>query len=281
MTLESPIIPRARYFPSRIALLAAAELVFIALMLRMSDSPAFFAAAIACALCSLQLGVLLISRFQVNTRRIRRAARQAEFSSQAVIITDAEGHIKWTNPQFTRLMGHYLSEVAGQTFQMVLHGQKTHPKSVETIRQKMRLGQPFDVEVLQYNRSGEPLWVSSRGEPFFDTRDNLTHYFITQSCSEISDWRLEELAGPCQVQTSLQVLDEPIELDEIEEEPSTKKVEELTRQLESLGISDERVHLQSVVDAMKANVEKCVSVLPTVPAPKTPAHSPNQQNLEG
>jgi len=114
--IEPTIIPQTRFFPSRIALLAATELVLIALLLRLSNSPAFFAAAIACSLCSIQLGILLINRFQVNTRQIRKVARQAEFSSQSVIITNAFGRIKWTNPRFTRLTGFYLSEIAGKTF---------------------------------------------------------------------------------------------------------------------------------------------------------------------
>src|ERR1700753_4347649 len=121
MTFIQPTItPKTRYFPSRIACLPAAELVLIALLLRLSNSPAFFAAAIACSLCSIQLGVLLINRFKVNTRKIRKLARAAEFSSHSVIITDPMGRIKWTNPRFTRLTGFYLSEIAGRTYGMVL-----------------------------------------------------------------------------------------------------------------------------------------------------------------
>jgi PAS domain S-box-containing protein len=275
MTFIQPlIVPQTRYFPSRIALLAAMELMLIALLLRLSNTPAFFAAAVACSLCSLQLGVLLINRFQVNTRRIRKVARQAEFSSQAVLITDGKGCIKWTNPHFTRLTGFYLSEIAGKTFGMVLHGQETKAQTVELIRQKMRLEQPFDIEVLEYNRAGETMWVSSKGEPIRDTRGNLTHYVITQA--DISDQRrlIEELSNTKSVQPSISLSIEP-------KFATSDKVAELTRQLESLGESDDRAQLQTLVDGLKREVDTCVSSLPPVAPAKADAPAPNQHELEG
>jgi PAS domain S-box-containing protein len=263
MTMIQPMItPQARYFPSRIALLAAAELVFIALLLRLSNSPAFFAAAIACSLCSNQLGILLMNRFQVNTRKIRKLARQAEFSSQSIFITDGEGHIKWTNSRFTRLTGFYLSEIAGKTFGMVLHGQATNTAAVEQIRRHMRMGQPFEVEMLVYNRAGETMWVFAKGEPVRDTRGQLTHYLITQT--DISDQQrmIEELG-------------------QSGTDAHADRAMLLTRQLESLSLRDDRDQLQSLVDGLKAKVENCVSSLPPVAMEKADTHSANQQNLEG
>jgi len=278
MTFIQPVItPQSRYFPSRIALLAAAELMLIALLLRLSNSPAFFAAAVACSLCSLQLAVLLINRFQINTRRIRKLARQAEFSSQAVLITDGKGYIKWTNPHFTRLTGFYLSEIAGKTFSMVLHGQQTKAQVVELIRQKMRLQQPFDVELLEYNRAGESMWVSSKGEPIHDTRGNLTHYVITQA--DISDQRrlIEEIS----TNSANSISPATISLSVEPNIATSDKVAELTRQLESLGESDNRAQLQTVVDELKREVESCVSSLPQVAAAKAGAPATNQHELEG
>ena len=275
MTFIQPVItPQTRYFPSRIALLAAAELMFIALLLRLSNTPAFFAAAVACSLCSLQLGVLLINRFQVNTRRIRKVARQAEFSTQAVLITDGKGFIKWTNPHFTRLTGFYLSDITGKTFSMVLHGQDTRAQTVELMRQKMRLEQPFDLEVLQYNRAGESMWVASKGEPVRDTRGNLTHYVITQA--DISDQHrlIEELSANKVAATGISLTVEP-------SFAPSDKVAELTRKLESLTGDDERAQLQNVVDGLKREVESCVAALPPAAVGKTGAAATNQHELEG
>jgi c-di-GMP-specific phosphodiesterase len=279
MTITQPAaVPQGRYFPSRIALIAAGELVFIAVLLRLSNSPAFFAAAIACSLGAIQLGIVLINRFEANTRQIRKIARKAEFSSQAVLITDPQGRIKWTNPRFTRLTGFYLSEIAGKTFGMIQHGQETKPRSVEAIRQHMRVGEPFDVEVLVYNRTGETLWVSSVGEPIFNTYNQLTHYVITQTCSEISDWRLEDLAGMSPVQTEIQMHESTPTPSDSDSNIASDLVQSLTRRLESLSENDDRRQLQNIVDKIKTKVDQCVEALPKVAADKARNQSANQQN---
>ena len=109
MTVFNPATAgRSRYFPSKILAVAAAELIFISLLLRWSNSPAFFAAAVACSLGAIQLGAVLINRFRRDTAKVRRVAQAAEFSSQAVLITDPSGRIKWANSRFTDLTGFRL-----------------------------------------------------------------------------------------------------------------------------------------------------------------------------
>jgi PAS domain S-box-containing protein len=261
MTMIQPTItPESRYFPSRIALLAAAELVLIALLLRLSNSPAFFCAAIACSLCSIQLGILLMNRFQVNTRKIRRLARQAEFSSQSIFITDGDGRIKWTNSRFTRLTGFYLSEIAGKTFGMVLHGHATNTMAVEQIRRHMRLGQPFETEVLIYNRAGETLWVFCKGEPVRDTRGQLTHFIITQT--DVSDQHrlIQELGQSSTIDS---------------------RADDLNRQLQSLSYRDERDQLQNLMTGLKSRIETCAAALPPTAIENAEKHSADQQNRQG
>jgi len=276
------IVPKNRFFPSRIALLAAGELVFIALLLRLSNSPAFFAAAIACSLGAIQLGIILINRFEANTRQIRKIARNAEFSSQAILITDPQGRIKWTNMQFTRLTGFYLSEIAGKTCAMVLHGQDTKARAVETIRRHMRLAEPFEVEILEYNRDGESLLVYSRGEPVFNTYGQLTHYVIKQSCSEMSDCHIEEMASIRPFHRSTHFLETSSNQVSIDKPDSTGEttggVAELTRQLESLSVSDDRQLLQYMVEGLKTKVDQCVASLPPAASDQTKHKSANQQN---
>ncbi len=144
MTIIQPgLSARPRYFPSKIVLVAAGELVFISLMLRWSNSPAFFAAAIACSLGAIQLGAVLINRFQRDTRKVLKVAEAAEFSTNAVMITDPAGRIKWANARFTELTGFQLADCAGKTFSMLLHGQHTDTPTVELIRNQIRAAAIF------------------------------------------------------------------------------------------------------------------------------------------
>jgi PAS domain S-box-containing protein len=248
----SPALPQPRTFPSRLTLVAAVELILIAIWLRVSDTPAFYPAAIACSLCSVQLGILLINRFSVNTRIIRGLARKAEYSAQPTFITDPAGRFKWVNPRFTRLTGYPVSEIAGKTFGMVLHGQETNTRAVEKIRERMRQALPFESEILEYDRAGNTLWVSTKGQPVLDPRGLLTHYLITQT---------DVTAEREQSQQIIDALTKPTAR-EIEAASNTQRVGELTRKLETLAGADERGQLESAVQQLKTSIENCVAVVP-------------------
>jgi PAS domain S-box-containing protein len=265
--LNSPVDPtavtRPRPFPSKLVVVAAVELTLIAVLLRWSNSPAFFAAAIACSLGAIQLGAVLIARFRRDTRKVRRVAQAAEFSSQAVLITDPRGRIKWINSRFTDLTGFRMDDATGKTFSMLLHGQFTDTPTVELIRNQLRTGQPFNCEILQYNRAGEEFWVASKGEPFCDAQGQITHYVITQS--DLPDHRrqtreIEQLAAIA--------VDRAIETEAltpavaVNEYPANDPALRLAQQLESLSSADDRAQLQDLVDGLKARVIDCVTILP-------------------
>jgi PAS domain S-box-containing protein len=258
MTVINPAtVARPRNFPSKLVVVAAVELVLIALLLRWSNSPAFFAATIACSLGAIQLGAVLIARFRRDTQKVRRVAQAAEYSSQAVMITDPRGRIKWCNTRFTDLTGFRLDDAAGKTFSMLLHGQLTDTPTVELIRNQLRTEQPFSVELRQYNRAGDEFWVASKGDPFFDSRGQLTHYVITQS--DLPDQRRQT--------REIEQLAEVIAVNQTTEaaaavHPANDPALRLAQQLESLSSTDDRAHLQQLVDGIKTRVEECVTMLP-------------------
>ncbi len=264
-----------RPFPSKLVVVAAVELVLISVLLRWSNSPAFFAATIACSLGAIQLGAVLIARFRRDTHKVRRVAHAAEFSSQAVLITDPKGRIKWINSRFTDLTGFRIDDAAGKTFSMLLHGQLTDTPTVEQIREQLRNGQPFAVEILQYNRAGEEFWAASKGEPFCDAQGQITHYVITQS--DLPDHRrqtreIEQLADAIAADRALDTdaaTPAALEL----EHPSNDPALRLAQQLESLSSVDDRAQLQELVQGLKARVVDCVTILPTQTVESSTARS--------
>jgi PAS domain S-box-containing protein len=246
-TLSQPLVlPRPRNFPSKLALLAALELVVIAVLLRISNTQGFMPAAMACSLGAVQLGILLINRFTRDTRNVRRLARAAEFSNQAVFITDPNGRIKWTNTRFTRLTGYGMAEVVGRTFAMVLHGQDTDTREVEKMRDRIRQQLPFETEIQQYDRVGLSHWVSSKGQPIFDSRGLVSHYMITQI--DVTEERRQS-------RVIIDALTKPVDV-------STARVNQLTRQLESLAATDERQQLEAAVIGLKNSVKDCITIMP-------------------
>lgn len=246
MISQSIELPRPRNYPSKLALLAAVELVVIAVLLRLSNTQGFMPAAMACSFAAVQLGVLLIIRFTRDTRNVRRLARAAEYSNQAVFITDPSGRIKWTNPRFTRLTGYCLAEVVGKTFAMVLHGQDTDTRQVEKIRDRIRQKLPFETELLQYDRVGLNYWVSTTGQPVSDARGQVSHYIVTQT--DVTEERRQSAA-------IIEALTKPGDI-------SSSRVTQLTQQLQSLAATDERDQLHAAVVGLQNSVKDCMAVVP-------------------
>jgi PAS domain S-box-containing protein len=282
MTVLNPSLSsRPRPFPSRLVLVAAGELIFIACMLRWADSPAMFAGAVAASLVAIQLGAVLLRRFARDTRKVRKAAEAAEVSSQAVMITDPSGRVKWTNARFTDLTGFTLTESAGKTFSMLLHGQFTDTHTVEFIRHEMRRERGFSVEILQYTKTGKQIYVQSEGEPCSDAGGRITHYVITQTDLTDQQMQTREIDQLADALNNGLVMEaqtpEPavLEADYPENDPALR----LAQQLEQLSSDDDRQHLQELVDGLKTRIEDCVASLPA-PEVQT-ADEATEQTVEG
>jgi PAS domain S-box-containing protein len=207
---------------------------------------------------------VLIRRFAKDTHKVRKAAAAAEVSSQSVLITDPTGRIKWTNARFTDLTGYTLTEAAGKTFAMLLHGQLTDTPTVEFLRREMRRERAFSVEILQYNKAGKQIYVQSEGEPCSDAGGKITHYVITQT--NLSDHQqqtreIEQLADVLKVDPVIAAEKAVPEIVEAEY-PANDPALRLAQQLDQLSSGDDRRQLQQLVDGLKTRIEDCVVSLP-------------------
>ena len=103
-------------------------------------------------------------RFEQRLRRSEREARRlalvATHTDNLVIIADAEGRIEWVNDAFVRVSEYTLDEVRGRTPGSVLQGPDTDPATVALMRERVRAGEGFRVEVLNYAKSGRPYWLA-------------------------------------------------------------------------------------------------------------------------
>jgi len=108
------------------------------------------------------------AKSDVPVEQARKLALVAEFTDNAVIVTDRAGRVEWVNPAFTRLLGWTLDEIRGQFPGLVLHGPDTDPQTVGLIRDKTMRGEGFCVEILNYHRDGTPCWCSLEVQPLHD-----------------------------------------------------------------------------------------------------------------
>ncbi len=120
----------------------------------------------------------------------RKLALVADRTDNAVILTDAEGRIEWVNDGFQRMTGWTLPEIQGKTPGSFLQGPETDADTVDMMRDKLRRGEGFRAEIMNYDRRGRKYWVSIECQPVLDDNGLLNSYMAVET--DISDRVREE-----------------------------------------------------------------------------------------
>lgn len=116
-----------------------------------------------------------------NTAELRRLSEVARQTTNSVIITDASGLTEWVNEGFITLSGYCLEELRGKKPGDVLQGQDTDPKSIRLMGKALANVQGFNVDLVNYAKSGEPYWVRVACNPMRDDQGGLIGYIAIQS----------------------------------------------------------------------------------------------------
>ena len=128
------------------------------------------------------------------TEEVRRRAvlsMVADKTNSSVVITDAQGKIESVNRGFTRLTGYTAEEAMGRKPGDMLQGRHTDPKTVQRVREHLRLGKPFYEEILNYGKNGEPYWISLSVTPVKGANGTLEHFVSVQA--DITSTKLRAL----------------------------------------------------------------------------------------
>jgi PAS domain S-box-containing protein len=105
----------------------------------------------------------------------------AQHTSNAVIITDAQGIIEWVNDAFTRITEYSLEEVIGKKPGALLQGQDTDSAVRSFMREKVHSQEPFTVEVLNYSKSGRKYWIHINAQPILEASGQVTKFFAIET----------------------------------------------------------------------------------------------------
>lgn len=119
----------------------------------------------------------LYRRHQVELARLSRVASQ---TTNGVVITDAQGRFEWINEGFTRISGYTLSELLGKRPGAVLQGPATDPAVVKRMHDALQLQQPFEAELLNYSKTGQPYWIQISCNPLRDAAGRLQGFMAIQ-----------------------------------------------------------------------------------------------------
>ncbi|GEO43751.1 hypothetical protein SAE02_78990 [Skermanella aerolata] len=114
-------------------------------------------------------------------RKFNLLSLVANETDNSVIITDPAGHIEYVNPGFTKLTGLSLEEALGRKPGPLLQGEHTDPETVKRIRERLAARAPFYDEILNYNKAGEPYWISLSINPVFNSAGRLERFVSIQA----------------------------------------------------------------------------------------------------
>ncbi len=84
----------------------------------------------------------------------------SEETDTSVIVTDAQRKIIFVNQGFERMTGHKAADVIGRSPGQLLQGPLTDKETIRRVREKLNNGVPFYEEILNYDKSGKPYWIS-------------------------------------------------------------------------------------------------------------------------
>lgn len=85
-----------------------------------------------------------------------------------VVISDAEGKVKWINDSFEILTGFTLADLKGKRVGDMMIGKETNLDELARVRALAEKTQPFNTELLNYKKDGTPVWVSVSNTPIFN-----------------------------------------------------------------------------------------------------------------
>lgn len=112
---------------------------------------------------------------------LRRLALVAEHTSNIVVITDADSHIVWTNPAFTRITGYAFSEIKGCKPGSFLQGPDSDPATIAHMRECLRARRGFHVQMANYAKDGRRYWLEIDAQPVIGPDGQITNYVAVET----------------------------------------------------------------------------------------------------
>lgn len=103
----------------------------------------------------------------------------AQKNINAVVICDKEGYIEWVNPSFTQITGYEFHELVGKK-PGVLQGPDSNPETVQYLHEQIEKGEPFNCEIINYNKEGKKYWIKIQGQALYNKWGEITRFFALQ-----------------------------------------------------------------------------------------------------
>ncbi|GAB5457730.1 MAG: hypothetical protein Hens3KO_07600 [Henriciella sp.] len=100
----------------------------------------------------------------------------AQFSTDSIVIMDPLGKVVWANAAFEEQTGFKVKDVLGQAIGKMTTGPETDPETLERVRLALTEQRSERVEIIQYNKKKDPVWIELNLSPVFDETGKMTHF---------------------------------------------------------------------------------------------------------
>ncbi len=120
------------------------------------------------------------AELELARERERKLSLVASRTDNLVVISDAQGTIEWVNESFERETGYCFEIAVGKRPSELLQGPETSQDTVAVMREGLRAGTGFNVEVVNYNKDGDAYWVEVDCTPVVDERGELVNFIAVE-----------------------------------------------------------------------------------------------------
>lgn len=131
-------------------------------------------------------------RIDAQGAELETLSRVARLTSNAVIITDADGITTWVNEGFTRISGYAAEEIIGRKPGELLQVPETDPAAVERIRRAIAERRGCRVELLNGHKDGRRYWLDVELQPLADADGVVSGFMAIET--DISERKAHERA---------------------------------------------------------------------------------------
>src|SRR5450755_1473661 len=101
----------------------------------------------------------------------------ADRTNRAVVVTDHDLKIIYTNAAFTGLFGYSIEEAKGRPANELLVGRYTDRKTLARLRRWIGEESGGEEEILVYDKNGDEIWVSANVKAFRNGRGRVKYMF--------------------------------------------------------------------------------------------------------
>jgi diguanylate cyclase (GGDEF)-like protein/PAS domain S-box-containing protein len=119
----------------------------------------------------------------------------ADRTNRAVVVTDQDLRIVYTNAAFAGIFGYSPEDAKGRPADEMLVGRHTDRRSLARLRRRIEADGAGDAEILSYDKNGEEIWISANIQTFRNRRGRIKYLFalLTYITETKQLWSLQQL----------------------------------------------------------------------------------------